>query len=209
MEFSKSSWHYKLVSKFYGAGYFYNYELEGEFDKMFTGDFPTGIKPIRKNISLCKYFWSVVLATVLTGLYMPVKYLIVMPLSFAITGLASVLPSVDIDVNLPKISYKTRDRIGKIMVISLLGVLGGLVIYGLLTQFLTTITYIIEIAFVTGAYVGIRLLLDEIHRRKLAKKKIKQPDNPNLVKEFVKAKKSKICPIITFRDDFDDKEDLK
>ncbi len=196
MEFSKNSWHYKLVNKFYGEEYFIDYEVK------FSGRGFRGHTKVDKNISLCKYFWSVVLATFATALYMPIKYLLVIPIGFIVRKISSVIPSVEIEVNLPRMSYETRDKVGKVVLGFFLGIVIGLAIYGLIVKFWATFWYIVEIGIVVGVWVGARLSLDYIvERRRRRDRETKLPKDPNLVKEFVKAKKSKICPIIKFKDD--------
>jgi len=202
MEFSKNSWHYKLVNKFYGEEYFADYRVNIS-ERGFRG-----YSKIDKNISLCKYFWSVVLATVATALYMPIKYLLVLPLGFIVRELSSVLPSVDVEVNLPRMSYETKNKIGKVVVGFFLGIIVGLAIYGLIVKFWATIWYIVEIGVVVGVWIVARLSLDYIvERRRRQERNVIKPKDPNLVKEFVKAKKSKICPIIKFKDDPNEIED--
>lgn len=196
MEFSTSSWHYKLVERVYGRSYFYlGYDT-------------------RKNVSLCKYFWSTVLGCILYSIWIPIKYIIVLPLQ----KLSKHFPETKYDFNTPKISEKSKDRIGMGFLIGFLCIIAGAAIYGLIVDFWKSLMLIgvvsLMIGVIVGIAVGINMLADLIRKYRhqkirtkleneyIREMKPKQKDTFwNMLKEYLKNKKQKVCPFLNFKDE--------
>jgi len=166
---SPKSWHAKLNRYIYGKNY-----LDGVD-------------------CLCPYFWGTILAGILLPFFMIGK------------GIAFVIdhiPAVNIDLPTIDMSYKTRNRIGSVVLYGLLGILVSVLIFGLYLAIikLGLIVVLIVIGSVAGVIAGIigLIFLGYWIRDKYEDWRYDHPkeDKPNLLIEFIKAKKNKHCPLV-------------
>lgn len=180
IKFTKNTWHYKLVTFVFGKHYF-----SGE--KYYKG------KWIKKgyDTSLCEYFWTVVLCSLI----------------FPFKGFWGILPY----------GVKEHEDIIKVLLIWLIisalihafVVFKGIGIPEVQIWYLGIVIYfggigvaLAGIGFIAGV-MKINDKYDEWLKKRLEvhlnrKPKIKKP---SLALEFIKAKKSKICPCIQFVDE--------
>src|SRR3990170_3969373 len=149
LKFSKG-WHYKLVLYVWGRSYFNDW----------------GDPKYVKRISLCTYFWSVVLS-----------------------------------IFMYPVSIIWHTRLVQILIVVLAGLsewwwIGLAIFFGGIGAG----------AGVAGAVIGAGYLYDRIkyYRRRRYEEVVRKPRKPSLIKEFIKAKKNKVCPCIEFVDE--DKE---
>jgi hypothetical protein len=199
MKFSKNSWHYKLVNRVYTERYFYT--IRYDFNEN-DPDPRNWIRRTQRNVSLCKYFWSVVLGCVLMALWTPINYLLVKPIEFVIRKYSLSLPDYEWHI-----SPESERKVGYIVLITVISLAGIGIVYGLIYQFLGTIITllliggIIVVSFAVyglGKFIG--YLIDH-WPDKIKEKRIKEPKKPNIVMEAMKARKSKVCPLLDFTDD--------
>lgn len=195
MEFSKGSWHYKNVLRFFGHSYFTNYE--------FGPQFPMGTRRVERNISLCKYFWSVVLSTICLTIYYPFG-LIIDPLR------KWYEKSQRTKVHKPKkpkkerLTYQQKEVLGTVFLISFIGFLMVIFVIGLFIDWQKTLYLTAYLALIIGGGIGGGRLARYIHEHKTKKsfEKMKKDKPPSLIKEYTRSRfKNKVCPILKFKDD--------
>ena len=176
MKLNRNSWHAKLNGFIYGWSYVYNVDC------------------------LCPYFWG----TILAGFLLPFWLL-----GHGIVKIADAMPETNI--HFPTMSQNTKDKVGK-----------GLG-YGFICFMLTAITiYILDsivefglihvlywfgvIAGIAGGIIGLIVLSVFLKvryddwRYEHPKKSKPKKKNPNLLVEFIKAKKDKHCPLVEWVD---------
>lgn len=135
--------------------------------------------------------------------------------------LSKHFPETNYDFNTPKLSEKTKDKIGIGFLIGLLGIISGVAAYGLITNFWKALQIIgvvgLMIGVVIGMAVGINMLGDYIRRYRhdrirtriqkevefIKEIKPRQDTFWNMLKEYLKNKKQKVCPFLNFKDEID------
>lgn len=170
MKFSVDSWHYKLVEYVYGEQYFFISDVHSYWR--------SGRDQIRKNISLCKYFWNVIYAI-----------LIAVP--------TAVIRQVDGSVG-------ADDTIGISTLFYAEGLMG--VLFSIIARnwWYLPIPWIMSVTLV-GVLLGAVILEDKltvwkIKRFESPSRHPPKPKKPSLLMAMLKAKKSKVCPIIEWED---------
>lgn len=183
MNFNKNTWHYRVVVFVFGK-YFFSGKT------YYHGKW----KDKGYDTSLCEYFWTVLFCSFI----------------FPFKGLWHVLPDVLTD----------HEDVAKALMIWA-GVATGLHFYLIYPLNLVPESYWwFGIALYFGgiacalALIGILAVvfklndkLDDYTKRKAEEKQPDKPSKPSLLVEFLKAKKSKVCPCIKFVDE--EKEDEK
>lgn len=160
LKLSKGSWHYKMLLILKGGYYFYHYDKK------------------QKRLSLCKYFWTVVI-----GIF-----------QYPFTVMWRSLP----------LSIQDHDEAGKAI-----GVwLAICIVIEIVSRIIDPswwwvgfTVFFIGLAFVgviVGAISLFEFLEDKNYERQM-KRRIER--KPSLFKEFIKAKKNKVCPCIEFVDE--------
>lgn len=160
LKLSKGSWHYKMLLCLKGQYYFYHYQGE------------------QKRLSLCKYFWTVVI-----GVF-----------QYPFTLMWRSLP----------LSIQDHDEAGQAIGIWLAICTVVQIVFMLVDPswwWVGFTVFFVGLGFV-GAVVGIlalfEFLMDKHYQRSIKKRLARKP---SLFKEFIKAKKNKVCPCIEFVDE--------
>lgn len=132
-----------------------------------------------RKISLCKYFWTVV-----TGVF--------------------IFPFIKLWRSLP---YSIRDHEDLGRAISIWAVICGIihiVAWSFLAEYwwlgFTVFFSVLGVGALIGAVIIFIIDLIDKHREKQSKK----TRRPSLLKEFIKARKNKVCPCIEFVEDKDE-----
>ena len=154
VEFSAKSWHRRVYDYVWGE-----YEIS---------DYSPGI-------SLCRYFWRVVRAT----LYIPILWFF--------RNIAGV-------VGHHKLSDLQKDMVAITLIITSPSVMIGAVGWALLTPLTNQI---VGVLFFLIVVIGSPILTGVLYYLKHSH----SFPTPNLLIEFVKAKKQRLCPIITWKDE--------
>ena len=166
LKFGKG-WHYKLVQYVWGRSYFNSW----------------GDPKYPRRISLCTYFWSVVLS------------IFIYPVS--------IIWHTRVVQNHEDLSK----AIGIWILISTFIQFFIVVLAGLSEWWWIGLAIFFggigAGAGVAGAIIGIENLYNRIkcYRRKKYGEFVRKPRKPSLIKEFIKAKKNKVCPCIEFVDE--------
>lgn len=186
IKFTKNTWHYRLVIFCFGKYYFISKTYKhGEWVKK------------GYDTSLCEYFWTVVLCS----------------LVFPFKGFWHILPY----------GIKQHEDIIKVLLIWLIisAIVHAFVVFkgiGFPEVEVWYLGFVIFFGGIACALFGIGFMMlimklgdryDDWLKEKLSvhstkERKIKKP---SLALEYLKAKKSKICPCIKFIDDKEDKND--
>ena len=166
LKFGKG-WHYKLVQYVWGRSYFNSW----------------GDPKYPRRISLCTYFWSVVLSTFMY------------PVS--IVWHTRIVHNHE-DLSKAIGIWILISTFVQIIIVVLAGLsewwwIGLAIFFGGIGAG----------AGVAGAIIGIENLYNRIkyYRRQRYKEVVRKPRKPSLIKEFIKAKKNKVCPCIEFIDE--------
>lgn len=182
-----NSWHYKLIEKVYGHYYFF--QIDG----------------VRKQVSLCKYFWSTFLGCILYIVWVPIKYIFVKPSIF----ISKRVPKTDF--NTPEISEKTKNRIGYGLLVIAIGFVGFEIIIGLITNFWITVALLAFVGSIIGVCIGIASLIDYIKEQSWLRINGKMGREPKISKQktqnifdliltYIRSHKEKVCPFLTFKE---------
>ena len=138
---------------------------------------------------LCPYFWGTLLAILLTPLWIIGK---------GVGRLIDAIPATN--YTLPSVSDKTKNRVGLGIAYSLFTLaIMGLTFAILYTAFMYGIIFVLMwvgiIALMAGALLGLIFLIILIKER-YDDWRGDHPKKPNLLMEFIRAKKNKHCPLV-------------
>ena len=160
MKISKNSWHYKLLDFF-------------KFDVIY--DLRLGI-----NVSLCRYFWNVVVGLMAVGGCVVLGSAAVFLIG-ALTFLAVIAP----------ISYLTQSYFG----------FGWdyASTHGVSMIWIMWVVLPLAVG-ITGAFKG-ELKVFPSWMKVNNKPRIKKAKKPNIFMEYLKAKKAKVCPLVEVSDE--------
>lgn len=136
-----------------------------------------------KTISLCKYFWTVVTA------------ILVFPILFSWRSLPD------------SITYH-EDLCKAVIVWALICTVVHITSWSISGIWWIGLTIFFGGVGVALAIFGFIALMDKLWHNYQQHMRYK-PDKPNLVKEFVKARKNKVCPCIEFVDDTEKEDNIK
>lgn len=143
-----------------------------------------GSSYIDKVDCLCPYFWKTIIA------------LLVSPLVFIINRVE------DLGIEVPSISTDMQNRIGRIIMWTAFGaIIIGLFVFAILNweKFIIVMAVIgIVIVSVTGFMYGSIWIKNKWEDWRYDHPKEKRERRPNLMVEFIRAKKNKHCPLITW-----------
>lgn len=136
-----------------------------------------------EKTNLCSYFLSIVLFTAI----LPIAY----PIYFIANGIKSMWEKAE--------DYQTYIKLGLIILFSIAGIVS---LYVLITNNDGNLPDWLELILVMSSAIGlIFLALISIAIGIIFIEKSKEDQTVSLVKEYLKAKKQKICPIIEFVDE--------
>jgi len=186
---SVRSWHYRLVFYVMGRWYFQKYVKDNE---------NFGVKIVPKNITLCKYFWSVALCC---GIFYNMVLLkeVCVPVYDFLDALYHKRP---IKIKLPDISLNP----------TLVRILAGGIMFGAAVMyFLRDDYFMMSFQLALGVFlISTPIIVKYVAKRKRLKFKFEKdktkPKHHNLALEYIKARKGKYCPVLQFYTPIDDAE---
>ena len=189
---SVKSWHYRLVFYVLGKWYFQKYKkIENGF----------GVEIVPKNITLCKYFWSIVLCcAIFHGKVLSDK--VIVPIFEFLDDVYNKRP---IKIKWPKFNVNPV-YVRVIMGFVLIGV--GISHYLDENYGMMGFQFGLGIFLICGLGI-IKYLIENKHKRQMLKMiRCEKPKEKHhsLTLEYLKARKGKYCPILQFYEPVDNKE---
>jgi len=157
-----------------------------------------GVKIVPKNITLCKYFWSVALCC---GIFYNMVLLkeVCVPVYDFLDALYHKRP---IKIKLPDISLNP----------TLVRILAGGIMFGAAVMyFLRDDYFMMSFQLALGVFlISTPIIVKYVAKRKRLKFKFEKdktkPKHHNLALEYIKARKGKYCPVLQFYTPIDDAE---
>ena len=187
LQFSKNSWHRRLNQYVYGKGYFteIDWDIYDDYKKYKTwiAEHPAHISPYKdKKICLCPYFWGTTTAVIIS------------PFAF----MSYHWPKIHNPIQLsPETSAALHKQMLNVTIITV--IIGG-AYYTILIDWLPAAVLGLMAAVIAPSVYGIMYgipWLDEHWPKWLSiPSRKKKPKKANILIEFIKANKKKVCPCI-------------
>lgn len=169
------------------------------FQKYVKDDDHLGVEIVPKNITLCKYFWSVVLCCGIFHGTVLIKEVCVPVYDF----LDALYHKRPIKIKLPNVSLNPK----------LVRVLASSIIFGAAVMyFLRDDYFMMSFQLALGSFIIFTpIIVKYVSKRKrlkfkFEKEKDKKPKHHNLALEYIEARKGKYCPVLQFYTPIDDEQ---